>query len=227
MSPVLRAISFEIHPGERVAIVGRSGSGKTTLARLVLGLYRPTQGRVLIDGRDLGELDLADYRRQVGVVLQENLLLAGTIRENIALGDLEAEGVRIIEAASLAGAHEFITALPQGYETVIGELGLTLSGGQRQRINLARALYRKPRLLILDEATSALDSVSEQAIEKNLADILAGRTALIIAHDLSAVRHADRVLVLQDGMLVEQGTHEELLARRGTYAALAGRRVER
>jgi ATP-binding cassette subfamily B protein len=221
--PVLQHVTFDIAPEEHVGIVGRSGSGKTTLARLVLGLYRPTQGRVLIDGIDLGELDVEVYRQQVGVVLQENLLLAGTIRDNIALGDCRPDPERIEEVARLAGAHEFITALPQGYRTVLGELGLTVSGGQRQRVNLARALYRNPRLLILDEATSALDTLSERAVENNLAAILGGRTVLIIAHDLAAVRHARCVLVLEDGLLVEQGTPEELLARGEVFFSLAAR----
>jgi HlyB family type I secretion system ABC transporter len=220
--PVLRGVSFDIRPGERVAIVGQSGSGKTTLTRLVLGLYRPTAGRILIDGTDLGELDLEAYRRQVGVVLQENFLLPGTVRDNIAPDDPSPDAARVAEAARRAGAYEFIGSLPEGYDTAVGERGLTLSGGQRQRIGLARALYRDPRLLILDEATSAVDRPGESAIHRNLAAVLEDRTALVIAHNLATVCHADRILVLHEGVIVEQGTHGELLNGRGHYYTLAG-----
>jgi len=223
--PVLRGASFELKPGEHVALVGRSGSGKTTLARLLLGLYRPTRGRILIDGRDLAQHDLETYRQQVGAVLQDNLLLAGTIEENIALGESNPDLGRLVDAASLAGADDFIDAMPQGYKTVVGDMGLTLSGGQRQRISLARALYRNPRLLILDEATSALDGITEHQIQKDLDSILATRTALVIAHKIGTVRRADRILVLDDGKIVEQGNHEELLGKRGVYYALASEQL--
>ncbi|MEX2285570.1 MAG: peptidase domain-containing ABC transporter [Planctomycetaceae bacterium] len=222
---VLRGVSFEARPGQRIAIVGRSGSGKSTLARLLLGLYRPTEGRVIIDGWDLTRIDLESYRRQLGFVLQENLLFSGTVRENIALGTEKPDLQSVQEAATLAGAHEFISAMPLGYESVVGELGLTLSGGQRQRINIARALFRKPRILILDEATSALDSFSEREIQKNLEAILSDRTAFIIAHKIATVRDADQILVLHDGAIVEQGTHDELIARRGTYYYLAAQQL--
>lgn len=223
--PILQNVSFVAEPGQRIAIVGRSGSGKTTLARLLLGLYRPTEGRIAIDGWDLERIDLATYRRQIGFVLQENLLFSGTIRENVALGHPKPDQQRVEEAATLAGAHEFITEMPLGYDTVVGELGLTLSGGQRQRISIARALYRNPRILVLDEATSALDSLSEREIQKNLGAILADRTAFIIAHKISTVRDADLILVLHDGTIVEQGTHDELIARRGTYYFLAAQQL--
>lgn len=222
---VLRNINCEARPGQRIAIVGRSGSGKTTLARLLLGMYQPTEGRITIDGWDLNRLDLATYRRQVGFVLQENLLFSGTIRENVSLGDPQPDLRRIKEAANQAGAHEFIAAMPLGYDTVVGELGLTLSGGQRQRISIARALYRDPRILVLDEATSALDSISEREIQKNLDAILADRTTFIIAHKISTVRSAHQILVLHEGALVEQGTHDELIARRGTYYYLAAQQL--
>jgi ATP-binding cassette subfamily B protein len=218
--PLLRGVSFELVPGEHVALVGRSGSGKTTLARLLLGLYRPSQGQVCIDGWDLCDLDLATYRRQVGVIVQENLLLSGTIYENIALGDRQPDRQRVIEAALCVGADEFIAALPQGYDTMVGEMGLTLSGGQRQRLSLARLAYRDPRLVILDEATNALDGPSARAVHRALATLLAGRTALIIAHQPTTIRYADRILVLHDGIIAEQGTHDQLLAHRGRYAEL-------
>jgi ABC-type bacteriocin/lantibiotic exporter with double-glycine peptidase domain len=187
-----------------VAIVGPSGLGKTTLARLVLGLYRPTRGRILIDGRDLSELDLDAYRRQVGVVLQENLLIAGTIEDNIALGDKQPDRARVVEAARLAGAHEFIAQMPAGYQSVVGDLGLTLSGGQRQRINLARALYREPRLLVLDEPTSSLDAHTERSIGRSLEAGLNGRTALIVSHSREVIDHIDRVLAVEDEMIVDE-----------------------
>jgi subfamily B ATP-binding cassette protein HlyB/CyaB len=218
---VLREVTFDVQPGQCVAILGKNGSGKSTLARLLLGLYPPTSGQIRIDGRVLSQLDWPSYRRQVGVVLQENLLLAGTVLENIVLGDPFLDRERVIHASQLVGAHEFFAALPKGYETAVGEMGLSLSGGQRQWIALARALYRKPSLLLLDEPTSALDRASARALEKHLPHVLAGRTTILITHTLSLARQADRILVLQDGVLVEQGRHEELLARRGAYHALA------
>jgi ATP-binding cassette subfamily B protein len=217
---VLRDVTFEVRPGERVAVVGRSGSGKTTLAGLLLGLLRPTLGRIWVDDLDLEGMDLPAYRRQVGVVLQENLLVRGTVWENIALGDPRPDRARVVEVARLAAAHEFIEGMPQGYDSVVGEMGLTLSGGQRQRIGIARALYRDPQILILDEATSALDRASEAAVQQNLSTILSGRTAILIAHRTATIRQADRILVLQDGAIVEQGTHDELLRLGGTYCTL-------
>ncbi len=222
---VLRNISFEASPGERIAIVGRSGSGKTTLARLLLGLYQPTEGDIFIDDWNLDRVDLTTLRGQIGFVLQENLLFSGTILENIALGDLQPDKTRAEEAATLAGAHEFIRGMPLGYDTVVGEFGLTLSGGQRQRVSIARALYRNPRILVMDEATSALDSLSEREIQKNLGAILSERTAFIIAHKIATVRDADQILVLHDGTIVERGTHDELIAKRRTYYYLAAQQL--
>ncbi|RCJ40332.1 peptidase C39 [Nostoc punctiforme NIES-2108] len=214
---VLENLSFEVHSGQMVALVGRSGSGKTTISKLVLGLYPPTDGKVLIDGQDITSLSLRSLREQVGVVDQDTFLFGGTIRENISLAHPGATLAEIIEAARLAGADEFIKKLPMGYETQIGEGGGMLSGGQRQRIAIAKALLGNPKLLILDEATSHLDAESERIIQTNLNTILQGRTTLVIAHRLSTVRNADLILVLDRGVLIESGTHRELMAKRGHY----------
>ncbi|MGM3305988.1 peptidase domain-containing ABC transporter [Anabaena sp. WFMT] len=214
---VLENISFEIKPEQMVALVGRSGSGKTTLSKLILGLYPPTDGKVLIDGHDVTSVALRSLRSQVGVVDQDTFLFGGTIRENIAIAHPEASLNEIIQAARYAGADEFIQQLPLGYESQIGEGGGMLSGGQRQRLAIARALLGNPRLLLFDEATSHLDSESERIIQNNLKTILQGRTSVIIAHRLSTVRNADLILVLDRGVLVESGTHDELIAKQGHY----------
>ncbi len=217
---VLRDIDLTVQPGEVIGIVGRSGSGKSTLTKLIQRLYVPESGRVLIDGVDLALVEPAWLRRQVGVVLQENFLFNRSVRENIALSDPGLPMEPVVAAARLAGAHEFILELPEGYDTLVGEHGANLSGGQRQRIAIARALVTNPRILILDEATSALDYESERIIQHNMRAICRGRTVFIIAHRLSAVRHADRILVLDDGRIVEQGDHRALLQRGGLYARL-------
>jgi subfamily B ATP-binding cassette protein HlyB/CyaB len=217
---VLKKVAFEVPAGKTVGIVGRSGSGKSTIAKLVQRLYVPEAGRILVDGVDLAQMDPAWLRRQIGVVLQENFLFNRSVRDNIALADAGIPMERVIEAAQLAGAHEFILELPQGYDTVVGEHGSTLSGGQRQRIAIARALITNPRVLIFDEATSALDYESESIIQKNLALICRGRTVFIIAHRLSTVRNADRIFVIDKGEIVEQGTHRELIQHDGYYARL-------
>ncbi|MCC7183408.1 MAG: type I secretion system permease/ATPase [Rhodocyclaceae bacterium] len=218
---VLRGINLTIDPGQVIGVVGRSGSGKSTLARLVQRLYVPERGRVLVDGMDLALADASSLRRQIGVVLQENVLFNRSIRENIALADPGAPLEAVMEAAKLAGAHEFILELPEGYDNLVGEHGSTLSGGQRQRIAIARALITQPRILIFDEATSALDYESERIIQQNMKAICKGRTVIVIAHRLSAVRSADRILVLDRGQVVEQGTHAELLAHEvGHYSRL-------
>ncbi|MBE9181634.1 peptidase domain-containing ABC transporter [Oculatella sp. LEGE 06141] len=214
---VLENLSFEVQPGQTVAIVGRSGSGKTTVAKLVLALYTPTDGKILIDGYDITTIARRSLRQQIGVVDQDTFLFGNTIRENISLGHPEATLEEIIEAARQAGADPFIQQLPLGYETQIGEGGGSLSGGQRQRLAIARALLGNPRLLILDEATSNLDAESERIIQTNLNSFLKGRTTLIIAHRLSTVRQADLILVLDKGVLVEAGTHDELMAEGGQY----------
>jgi ATP-binding cassette, subfamily B, bacterial HlyB/CyaB len=217
---VLSDVSLHVTPGQVIGIVGPSGSGKSTLAKLVQRLYPPESGRVLIDGVDLGMVDTAWLRHQIGVVLQDNVLFNRSVRENIGLADPGAPIEQIIRAATLSGAHDFILELPQGYDTMIGERGASLSGGQRQRIAIARALMANPRILIFDEATSALDYESERLIQANMRRIAAGRTVLVIAHRLSTVSGADRLITIDRGRLVEEGTHEELLRRSGRYAQL-------
>jgi ATP-binding cassette subfamily B protein len=222
---VLENISFAIAPGEMIAIVGRSGSGKTTLAKLLVGFYEPTEGRVLVDGYDMNVIDRGFYRAQVGYVMQSNLLFSGTIAENIASGDETPDRRRIEDVAKMADAHGFIRKLPLGYEQIVGERGMGLSGGQIQRLCIARALYHDPRLLVFDEATSALDTQSESNIISNMHDILAGRTAVVIAHRLSTIMRADKILVLYEGAIVEQGRHEELVERRGMYYQLVQKQL--
>ena len=230
-APVLHGISLDIRPGEVLGIVGRSGSGKSTLTKLVQRLYTPEAGRLLVDGIDISLIDAAQLRRQVGVVLQENLLFNRSIRENIAIADPAAPLEAVMRVAQLAGAHDFISELTEGYDTVVGEQGSSLSGGQRQRIAIARALFTNPRILILDEATSALDYESEAIIQHNMQHICQGRTVLIIAHRLSAVRHANRIIVMDKGHIVEAGAHEALIQKpKGLYAHLwamqDGRRMD-
>lgn len=217
---ILSGVSLQVAPGQILGIVGRSGSGKSTMAKLIQRLYVPESGRVLIDGVDLAMIDPSWLRRQIGVVLQENYLFNRTIRDNIALRDPAIPMAAVIHAARLAGAHDFILELKQGYDTLVGEHGSNLSGGQRQRIAIARALVTNPRVLIFDEATSALDYESERNIHNNMRAICKGRTVIIIAHRLSAVRHADRIIVIDKGGIIEQGSHDELRERDGTYAML-------
>ena len=220
-APVLNSISLDIAAGEIIGIVGRSGSGKSTLTKLVQRLYVPEQGRLMVDGIDISLIDAAQLRRQVGVVLQENLLFNRSVRENIAITDPAAPIEAVVRVAQLAGAHEFISELPEGYDTIVGEQGGSLSGGQRQRVAIARALFTNPRILILDEATSALDYESEAIIQRNMVSICKGRSVLIIAHRLSAVRHAHRIIVMEKGQIVEAGPHEALIQKQGgLYAHL-------
>lgn len=217
---VLNDVSLRVSAGQVIGIVGPSGSGKSTLTKLVQRLYVPEAGRVVVDGVDLAVTDVSWLRRQIGAVLQENVLFNRSIRENIALADPGIPIDKVIAAAELAGAHDFILELPEGYDTIVGERGASLSGGQRQRIAIARALITDPRILIFDEATSALDYESEHIIQRNMRKIAVGRTVLIIAHRLSAVRHADRIITIEKGRIVEDGSHDELIVKAGRYASL-------
>ncbi|HET7711362.1 MAG TPA: ABC transporter ATP-binding protein, partial [Thermoanaerobaculia bacterium] len=218
--PVLAGIDLEIEPGEIVAIVGGSGAGKSTLVNLLPRFYDVTSGKITVDGRDIRDVTLFSLRSLIGLVTQEVILFNDTVRNNIAYGRTDAEETRTIAAARAANAHDFIIKMPQGYDTVIGEGGVLLSGGQRQRIAIARALFKDPPILILDEATSALDTESERLVQQALERLMQGRTTMVIAHRLSTVRSADKIVVLERGSIVEVGRHEELLHRRGIYRKL-------
>lgn len=217
---ILNELNLQTRPGEVVGIVGRSGSGKSTITKLIQRLYIPESGRVLVDGVDLSMIDTAWLRKQIGVVLQENFLFNRTIRENIALTDPSISMERVVAAAKMSGAHEFIVELPEGYDNMVGEQGSNLSGGQRQRLAIARALIGNPRILIFDEATSALDYESERLVQDNMARICKGRTVFIIAHRLTTVRQCNRIIVMDKGRIVEQGNHDSLIAQNGYYAKL-------
>ena len=222
---ILKDITLELSPGRTVAIVGRSGSGKTTLIKLIAGLLEPMEGSIFFDNVDLKTLNYRDVRRHIGIVLQENHMFNDTIARNISFGDPEPDVDRVLAAAQAAAAHEFIMRLPLGYETKIGESGLSLSGGQKQRVAIARAIYNNPPVLIFDEATSALDTESERAIQDNLARLLAGRTTIVIAHRLSTIREAHSIVVLEKGSVAEIGTHDELMAQRGLYYYLSSQQL--
>jgi subfamily B ATP-binding cassette protein MsbA len=215
--PVLHGISFDSKPGTVTALVGSSGSGKSTIISLICGFHTAQSGAVLIDGHDLAAVKLSSYRRQLGVVLQETFLFDGTIRENVRFSRPEATEEQVMKACSIARVDEFAERFPEGYDTVVGERGVKLSGGQRQRISIARAILADPRILILDEATSSLDSESEALIQHGLSYLMQGRTTFVIAHRLSTIRKADQILVVEEGRIVERGTHEELYRMGGRY----------
>jgi ABC-type multidrug transport system fused ATPase/permease subunit len=218
--PVLKGVSFTAQPGTSTALVGPSGSGKSTLIGLVAAFHKPTSGRILVDGQNLSELRLGDYRSHLGVVFQDNFLFDGTVLENIAYADPHASDEEVVRAAKIARCDDFVSRLPQGYDTIVGERGVKLSGGERQRVAIARAILADPRILILDEATSSLDSESEAMIQEGLTELMKGRTTFVIAHRLSTIRRADTILVLDGGQVIERGRHEELLALGGRYHGL-------
>jgi ATP-binding cassette subfamily B protein len=219
-APVVENLSFQVRAGQTIAIVGATGSGKSTLVKLLLRLYEVRSGRITLDGIDIQDLQLQDLRRAIALVSQDVFLFHGTVAENIAYGNFDANREQIVAAATIAEAHEFVSQLPQGYDTIVGERGQKLSGGQRQRIAIARAILKDPPILILDEATSAVDNETEAAIARSLDRIIQNRTTIAIAHRLSTIRHADRIYVMERGRLVEWGTHDELLDRPGIYANL-------
>jgi ATP-binding cassette subfamily B protein/subfamily B ATP-binding cassette protein MsbA len=223
--PVVRDLNVAVAGGTVVALVGRSGAGKTTVTDLVARFHDPTSGRILLNGVDIRDFTLRSYRGLLALVQQEVFLFDGSVADNIAYGRLDATDAEVEDAARRANAHEFIVRLPEGYGTTIGERGVKLSGGQQQRLAIARAILASPQILILDEATSNLDTESEQLIQASMADLLAGRTTFVIAHRLSTIRRADLILVLEDGRVVERGTHRELMAARGGYHDMVVRQM--
>jgi len=223
--PVVRDFNVTVRGGSVVALVGRSGAGKTTVTDLVARFHDPTRGRILLNGSDIRDFKLRTYRELLAIVQQDVFLFDGSVRDNIAYGRHTATDAEVEDAARRANAHEFIARLPDGYETFVGERGVKLSGGQQQRLAIARAILAKPQILILDEATSNLDTESEQLIQASMATLLAGRTTFVIAHRLSTVRRADTILLMEDGQIIERGTHPELMAARGVYHEMVMRQM--
>jgi subfamily B ATP-binding cassette protein MsbA len=217
---VLKDISLTAEPGEVVALVGHSGAGKTTMVDLIPRFFDPIKGRMRVDGHDLKDVKIDSLRDFIGIVPQETILFSGSLRDNIAYGDLEADEEAIQAAAKAANAHDFIMAFPDGYDTIVGERGVGLSGGQKQRISIARAILKNPKILILDEATSSLDSESEALVQEALEHLMENRTTFIIAHRLSTIRNADKIVVVEQGEIMEMGSHQELLKKQGKYASL-------
>jgi ATP-binding cassette subfamily B protein len=222
---VINNLNLDIKSGQMIAFVGKSGCGKSTLIKMFAGFNVPTSGSLMIDGVDIKNIDIMSLRRNIGWVLQDSFLFSGSVADNIALGDTEPDMDKVMKAADMAAAHEFIKDFPMAYKTMIGEKGMAVSGGQRQRICIARALYRDPQILLMDEATSSLDAQSEKRIQENLDKILVGRTAIIIAHRLSTVRNADMICYLDQGHIVEKGTHDELIKLRGLYYGMASEQL--
>ncbi len=216
----LRNVSFEIKPGETVAIVGPSGAGKSTIADLIAGFWYPTEGDILIDGISIKELSLRSLRSQIAVVTQDVILFNDSVINNIRFGNISSTFEEVLSAAKMADAHDFIVKLPQGYDSLVGEKGVLLSGGQKQRITIARAILREPKILIFDEATASLDTESEEKIQRALEQMRKGRTTVVIAHRLSTIKRADKIIVMDKGQIIEQGTHEELLSLGGLYSEL-------
>jgi subfamily B ATP-binding cassette protein MsbA len=217
---VLRNINLTARPGEVVALVGHSGAGKTTMVDLIPRFFDPIEGRMRLDGHDLKDLKIDSLRDFIGIVPQETILFSGTLRDNIAYGDLNADDESIQKAAEAANAHDFIMNFSDGYDTVVGERGVGLSGGQKQRISIARAILKNPKILILDEATSSLDSESEALVQEALEHLMENRTTFIIAHRLSTIKNADKIVVVEQGEIMEMGSHQELLKKQGKYASL-------